>query len=365
MEPEEPRGSKPLEWIRSNRWAVAVVALVVTLAILIWLVLGVLGGGSDGATTTTTITGGDAAPTTAADGGTSEDTVEGDDGDLELSGGLSGSTFLAVKVDNAPAARPQVGLEAADVLIEVPVEGGITRFSALYTEASAPQLVGPVRSLRPVDADLLTPFAPAVYATGGQRFVVGAVEGAGLPIVTPDDSIAFQTLVRPAPHNVFVSPAADVPADVGESGPVWETGALPDAESAALLVATPGAEAVEWRFEDGAYVRYVDGEPFEVLDEFDGTTAPLTRDVVVLLVVNQKSAGYTDSAGADVPTFDVIGGGEVVVAHDGQAVRGSWFRASQDDPWLFTTEDGAPLPVPEGRVYLGLIPDEADIEIGR
>jgi hypothetical protein len=65
-----------------------------------------------------------------------------------------GEALVAIKIDNDPQARPQVGLQEASLVIEAPVEGGLTRFTAFYEEGSYPVLAGPVRSVRPVDADL-------------------------------------------------------------------------------------------------------------------------------------------------------------------------------------------------------------------
>ncbi|MDQ1503793.1 MAG: hypothetical protein QOD57_1520, partial [Actinomycetota bacterium] len=63
---------------------------------------------------------------------------------------------LVVKIDNAPKARPQIGINQADLVIEEKVEDGVTRFFTIFqSQVSDP--VGPVRSARTTDIALVTP----------------------------------------------------------------------------------------------------------------------------------------------------------------------------------------------------------------
>lgn len=267
----------------------------------------------------------------------------------------------AVVVDNHPDARFQIGLAAAELLIETPVEGGMTRFTALYG-AEPPDLVGPVRSLRPVSADLLARFRPVVFATGGQPFVIGSVAATGATIVTPEASVAFQSLERPQPHHVFVSPSVDVPAGVQFPTP-WEIGDWPGGEPL-TEISLPISGGVGWRFENGAYVRYQEGEPYQILSGVDADPEPLTRDTLIVMVANQKSAGYVDSAGFEVPTFDVVGGGDLLLLHDGELIEGTWFRPSQAGDYTFSDGNGTTVPIPTGNVYWAIVPHGQPIDRG-
>jgi hypothetical protein len=266
----------------------------------------------------------------------------------------------AVVVDNFPGVGFQIGLNAAELIIETPVEGGLSRFTAMYGEV-VPEIVGPVRSLRPVSADLLAPFGPVVFTTGGQPFVLGAVEGAGVTIVTPEGSIAFQSLERPQPHHVFVSPETQAHEGSDLALP-WEVGGWAGGE-AAREVTLPIAGGVTWRFEDGVYVRFQDGELHQVLGQVDGEPEPLSRETLVVLVANEKSAGYSDSAGAEVPNFDVVGGGDLYVFRDGELLRGTWFRPDQNGDYVFMSEGGNPIPIPEGFTYLSIVPSGQDVMV--
>lgn len=345
-----------ITWVKAHRWE----TLSGVLGALLVSSLAVLAVNLDDTpeqvavdTTTTTL-----APVTTV---ASETTVPGDDSVTTTSifpvEGPSGVT--AVVVDNVADVGLQVGIGEADLLIETPVEGGITRFTAIYGR-EIPELVGPVRSLRPVSADILALFRPVVFTTGGQPFVTGAVSATGTSIVTPELSVAFQSLERPQPHHVFISPGAEVTGGVEVEMP-WASGEWVGGDPAAE-VTLPISEGTTWRFEDDVYVRYRDGEPQQILTEVDGDPQPLPRDTVIVLVANQKSAGYVDSAGFDVPTFDVVGGGDLYVLHAGEMIQGTWFRASQATGYVFTDADGEPVPIPDGRLYLGIVPEGLAVE---
>jgi hypothetical protein len=96
----------------------------------------------------------------------------------------------------------------------------------------------------------------------------------------------------------------------------------------------------------------------------DAELEPLTRDTLVVMVVNQKSAGYHDSSGLDVPTFDVVGGGDLYVLHAGEVIEGTWFRSSQAGEYTFIDEDDEMVPIPSGALYWAVVPEGQPIDLG-
>jgi hypothetical protein len=342
-----------IDWVQGHVWET--VSAVLGVGLVVSLGLQVFGASpaeeEAGASTTTTSTTLPATTTTGREGVSTTEPPE-----EEIPPAVS-----AVVVDNHPDAWPQIGIGATELLIETPVESGMTRFTAFFA-AEPPDLVGPVRSLRPVSADLLAPFQPVVFATGGQPFVTGAVSATGATIVTPDGSIAFQSLERPQPHHLFVSPSVDVPAGVAFPAP-WETGTWPGGEPLTEIT-LPVSEGVGWRFEDGVYVRYQEAEPYQIQAGVDAELETFTRDTLIVMVANQKSAGYADTTGFEVPTFDVIGGGAVYLLHNGEVIQGSWFRASQAEDYVFTDEDGDTVPIPAGALYWAIVPEGQPIDLG-
>ncbi|MET0589839.1 MAG: DUF3048 domain-containing protein, partial [Naasia sp.] len=114
---------------------------------------------------------------------------------------------IAAKVDNHEEARPQYGLERSDIVFEEMVEGGLTRYVALW-HSDIPDLIGPVRSIRPMDPDIISPFGGIVAYSGGQEIFVdmmrdtdvyNAIHGG-----SSTDATFYRTDDKDAPHDVVV-----------------------------------------------------------------------------------------------------------------------------------------------------------------
>ncbi len=303
----------------------------------------------DGATTTT------AAPATALD----RNPLTG-----ELLDDPVSRRIVAVKVDNVPAAQPQIGLNEAELVFEIPVEGGITRFTALYF-LGAPPVVGPVRSIREIDAVVLAPFTPLLLTTGGQDFVERHFGAADITIVDPEADGLFGVIDRPRPHHTvalleFIDQiAGDITSAEGAFTFSDEFAGGDPATS--ISIPFSAVTEVVWRFENDQYVRAQNGETSEVLSVFDGTPEPFVRDTIVVLKVAQRSAGYNDSSGAEVLNFDVVGFGDALVFHGGEVVEGRWLRSAQEDGWVLVDDDGGALPVPAGRLLVEVVPRFVDV----
>lgn len=331
----------------SDPWKAATTAL--SLALVVVLAIFFTGDDPvdvDGSSSTTT--------TKPDDTSTTEPEAPGAPG-----AGLVG--LAGVKVDNAPLARPQVGIGAVPLLVEYMTEGGITRFVAVV-DASATGVLGPVRSLRPVDADLFPLLAPTLASTGGQSFVIREVDAGGTVRTEPGSLGGFMTANRPPPHDIFVdieSLLAEGPG-FNPADPAFPAGSLPGGVSADHATVTEWN--LGWSFGDDVYSRTQNGEPFLVQEEIDGDLVELTHDVLLFIQVGQRSAGYTDGAGAPVFTFDVIGGGDMVAFHDGQATAGSWMRRSHAEGYQLFDENGDQVGLPTGRVYVAFLPQGIDVE---
>ena len=120
---------------------------------------------------------------------------------------------------------------------------------------------------------------------------------------------------------------------------------------------------VSLRYLEGSgYVRYQGDSPFEVLDTNGSNSSPLSHDTVVVLFAGRRSAGYTDSNGAPVSNFDVIGSGSVLVFSEGRVVEGEWSRASLRDPYVFTDASGFEFGLTLGRTYLAIISRDSVVD---
>jgi len=273
---------------------------------------------------------------------------------------------LAVKIENAPQARPQTGLEQADVVWEEVVEGGITRFVAVY-HSQVPESVGPVRSVRPMDPAIVGPLHGILAYTGGQQPFIDAVGAAGVQSVVMDegDDGFATTRARRAPHNVYGSPeefwaqadddrTAPPPAQlVFARGPGTGSATVSGAVATRLDVRlTFASRAVwEWNADEGRYVRSEGDTPAVSSDE-----VRLSATNVVLLSAPMEDTAFKDPAGVPVPETKLVGTGEGVVASGGKQVPVTWSKEAVESPLVLTGADGKPVELEPGVSWVELVP---------
>ncbi len=270
---------------------------------------------------------------------------------------------LAVKVENSAAARPQTGLNAADVVWEQVVEGGISRFVAVY-HSTLPPAVGPVRSVRPMDPPIAAPLRGLLAFSGGQAPFIDAARAAGLQVVQPDTGPGFSRVGdRVAPHNTYVDPAALLgQADDGHRAPppaqFWfgaEPTAVVDGEPTGVLdLALSGIAEPRWTWsaDDAAWLRSEGAAPAV---EADG--ARLRAVNVVVLRVDVVDTSFTDSAGTAVPETVMVGAGEALVATGGHTVEAEWSKESVGEPVVLSRPGGGPVVLAPGSTWVELVPD--------
>ncbi len=134
---------------------------------------------------------------------------------FELGGETVSGPSIAIKIDNTDAGRPQVGISSADIVFEELVEGGVTRYLAIF-HTDVPVEVGPVRSGRPQDAELVPSFGGVFVFSGvGNSNVREIIRGSGLQLVehdtsggTPDGDFFFRSDRKPAPLNLHIEAAS-------------------------------------------------------------------------------------------------------------------------------------------------------------
>ncbi|MCB7138185.1 DUF3048 domain-containing protein [Cellulosimicrobium marinum] len=273
---------------------------------------------------------------------------------------------LAVKIENAPQARPQTGLEDADLVWEEVVEGGITRFVAVY-HSRAPELVGPVRSVRPMDPAIVAPLRGILAYTGGQAPFVAAVGAAGVQSVVMDDGDDgfVTTRERRAPHNVYGSladfwaqadddrtsppPAQLAHAHEPGTGTATRTGA--DAPLLDVRLTFASRAVWEWSSDDAAYLRSEGAEPAV---SADGDRVAATN--VVLVRAPMVDTAFRDPAGVAVPETRIVGSGDAVVASGGRQVAATWSKESDAAPLVLTGPDGEVVELEPGTTWIELVP---------
>lgn len=268
---------------------------------------------------------------------------------------LPDAPVLAVKIDNTASGMPQAGLQAADVVYVEEVEAGVTRLLTVF-QTEVPNQVGPIRSARTSDTEILGNYGPVAFAfSGANSGVVDQLRESPLELV----SFATSTV------GYARSPQRRGPYDVLGEGPVLAARA-PEAGTARDIgfrfgAAPAGGQAVaggsyswraaeidfEWSAEAGTWLQSMDGRPGEAAEG-----GRLAADTVVFQAVPVVPSPYVDVNGARSPEVRPIGEGAVTVLRDGQAFTGTWSRPSAGDPTAFTAADGTPLTFAPGQTWV-------------
>ena len=274
---------------------------------------------------------------------------------------------LVVKIDNAPKARPQAGVNDADIVVEEGVEGGVTRFATLFHSHDAPS-VGPVRSARSTDLLFARQIGKPLFAySGANALFLGLVHQAPLVDVGVD---RFPTAYhrepgRPAPYNLFSETKALWAAgadDVTPPPPLFTYRAAGEAPPAAGSEPAPRVQAVwklnitttvvyAWDEASKTFRRTTDGAP-----HLDAAGVQVAPENVVFQVVGYKNTGLVDRSGAAVPEAELVGEGEAWVLTGGRLVKGRWSRPSDGQTTTYTLPSGEPIRLTPGRTWLELVP---------
>lgn len=261
---------------------------------------------------------------------------------------------LAVKLDNAPDARPHTGLAAADIVYASQVEGGLSRLTAVYS-GDVPAETGPVRSARESDLQLLRTFGDPAFAFSGARTaVLPLIAQSPVAAVTPDSAPGafFRADGRDAPHNLFLRPAEgldDAPGASDASDIGFRFGEAPEGgrETDEETVRFPSASfSFAWSDEDGAWRVSMDGSPAE-----DTGAGQVTAATVVVQYVDVH-----DSQFPGTPFTETVGSGDATVLRDGRAHDARWARNSTADGTRFTGGNGERLNFATGPVWIVLAP---------
>ena len=280
---------------------------------------------------------------------------------------------LSVKIDDAPGARPQAGLDAADLITEEVVEGGLTRFFVTFQSQDAPS-VGPVRSARPVDTDLLGELGGGLFAySGGAAGVVAGIRrNSGAVLLTPQagSPVFHRAASRPAPENLYSSTAQlyaegarlahglNPPPPLFHYSRVAPPSATP-ANTVSLGFSTVTAATWTWNAAARSYDR---GDGTMLATQQDGSLVT-AADVVVLAVTTTPSGDF-DVLGHQNPLPVLTGTGRCWVLRDGLVVPGSWQRGDAHSPISLVGAGGEVLDLHPGRTWLELLPAPAQPVFG-
>ncbi|WP_228992203.1 DUF3048 domain-containing protein [Streptomyces sp. DH8] len=268
---------------------------------------------------------------------------------------------LAVKIDNVAPARPHTGLEKADVVHVEQVEAGLSRILAVYG-SDAPPVVGPVRSARETDLELLRQFdRPTLAFSGAQGRLLPVIERAPLDAVPPSKAPGayFRGPGRPAPHNLYLRPekipfeppGIDAVEALGlQVGPAPSGGEPEESRT----VRYPSASVTfTWSAGRARWLVSLDGAPARTSEG-----GRLGAGTVVVQDVTVRSSDFRDRSGNVSPFTETVGAGRAVVLRDGRAHDVRWSRPSADADTVYTASDGRRVELAEGPLWILYAPRE-------
>jgi Protein of unknown function (DUF3048) N-terminal domain/Protein of unknown function (DUF3048) C-terminal domain len=276
---------------------------------------------------------------------------------------------VVVKISNDPGARPQSGLESADIVFEA-WGAGPTRFATVFQSNDAPK-VGPIRSARTQDVDLIGSFNGAVFAcSGGNNGAMAAIRGSDLLVLTESQGPGwFLDKNRHRPHATFndtaslrsnAAPDHPGPAQQFKYRASGDAATGPASEGLKLHIEAVHAE---WRFnaESKLYERSQEGKPHVLAD---GTRVAFSNVVVLWIDYGHSPADVRS------PDGGTIGSGNAVVFTGGKAITAKWARNDRLNPIELTDSAGAPVLLTPGTTWfelantgLGTFPGTDELEV--
>ncbi|HEX5797255.1 MAG TPA: DUF3048 domain-containing protein [Candidatus Saccharimonadales bacterium] len=270
---------------------------------------------------------------------------------LEVDRELAERPILGIMIENSEQARPQTGLDSAGIVFETVTEGGITRYLALYQE-KMPEIVGPVRSVRPHFVDWLMGFEASVAHVGGSAEALDAIEDRDAKTLSQFKYTEpyYRDNSRAAPHNMYArtkdlrelqekldhekSSFSAIPRS--SDNPRQE----PDATKITVNFSSPLFIA-EFRYDKSknSYVRYLGGQPH--IDKASGK--PITvKNLIVLKMPTAK--------------IKTLSNGEALVFKNGTVQKAKWKQTSYDKRLMIIDATGKEVPLNRGDSWFAAVP---------
>ncbi|HEU4947945.1 MAG TPA: DUF3048 domain-containing protein [Kribbella sp.] len=340
--------------VSTNRGRVALAATLAGVIVLAGAgVYALWGNGSDEPS------GNPAQSAPAADGGVSMD------GRAPLTGVPTDSDLnhpaVAVKISNTPDAHPQRGLGNADIVFVEPIAGATTRLAAVF-HSKLPQQVGPVRSLRPMDAGLIGPTKGVIANTMADGWVLKYVDDvadlANLGTLRVPRGTYRIDSSRRAPNHVFAQPGKLLAlTDRTEPPPPYfsyaagvdqSTAQREGKNTASVTVGYGGSATATWTYDQGSG-RWLRAEQWSVHRLEEG--GQVAADNVIVLRA-KRDTSFAE-AKASMTLLDVVDtSGSLVLFSGDKVVTGRWAKGDVNDPFSFTTADGRPLLLTPGTTWV-------------
>jgi len=277
---------------------------------------------------------------------------------------------IVVMMDNNIEARPQSGLADARVVYEVPVEGNITRYMALFESIQTADKVGPVRSARPYFLDWLKEYGDPMYMhSGGSLEALKLLKNGNYFDVNEFywGSYFWRDHEKYAPHNLYTN--SENWQKILDEEEIeltdWEGWLFDDwqeqnidqkeVEIKALKIAYSNYYEVSWSYNtfSSQYEYSINNEKYS-----DTQGNPIMADTVIVQYVNTK---ILDSEGR----LEIVtaGEGQVKILKQGQLIRGRWRKTSTEDRTKFYDDEGKEISLKSGVIWVEVVPNNINVKI--
>jgi hypothetical protein len=261
---------------------------------------------------------------------------------------------LTIKIDNTPEAMPQYGVQDADVVYEEIVEGGITRLAAIFN-SRLPTQVGPIRSVRRTDREIVFPIGGLFAFSGGAEYAVRSIATAPVKLLdeATSGSAMFRSSSRYPPHNLFAN-AELLMAKVGKPRPAPALftyssgkGRPPGPRVSSFIVGFNSgfAASYSWNAKTGSWDRSIFGEA-----DVSVNGARISPKNVIVMTVN-----YVGGVGVIDSYAQLIGSGPVEVFSGGTLQRGTWSRRSLRRTTVYKNASGEVINLKPGQTWVELL----------
>lgn len=270
---------------------------------------------------------------------------------------------IIIMVDNFPASHPLSGLNDAKIVYEAPVEGGMTRFMAIFSKNQEVKKIGPVRSARPDYFDWAKEYGIPLYMHCGgspEALKMLKIEKGMLNVDEFYNTLFFwRDKQRIAPHNLFTSSSLWIKAfEKYQKEPLtWQTflfgqnqNTVPASE---IKVVYSEGFFIFWKynFENGFYERYVNNKKVE-----DNEGNVITAQT---LIITKNQVKILDEVGRR--SIHNIGSGEAFILSQGQMKKGSWKKSQAQYRTRFYDENEGELSVPPGKIWFMSVPENNEV----
>ena len=293
---------------------------------------------------------------------------------LIMTGSSSNKIVIGIKNDNNVNARPQSGPQNADAVVEVLVEGGMTRFINIFYQSDT-NFHGPIRSARPTDPTVLRPLGGVLVASGATGGLIPEIKDMGVPVITDMRPDFFRITSRKAPHNLYADTYKLKSTAISRGykkfdnpQPLfpWGEPSLNNWSTVNYLTLSfSTATITTWTWNGGKYIRsYYDAYKNQNKDnihnwvDINGISDQISTDTVIALFCEPYMHPL------QLPSVKTVGEGRAIILHGGKMLDAKWKRGSNLDPFHIVDNNNNILYVPKGKVWISLVPNTKNPSFG-